>query len=378
MDPLVGLLILLEEAYALQSRGLLSSNIFDENFANNWKEWRQSQFRPHEILENTKLKIDQIKNLYYSLAAAGRMIDPLWNWFIFLQIIGRTMKMKLEGKALMAQEYYELCRMLSFFIHDLTGEKMLDPDDTLDGSHGAWKTRICGSQFDYNTTQTQKMILRRFLLNGPKSMAMVFEGYTEEFVIKGIFEALSIELDTSDYVLYNAKGQGNLNQNNLDGLITVAKGTAIEVFVIIDNEAKAEEIITEHVRSGSIKADMFHKWNRDFEYDNFGLNAVVNRVNDLLAGEGYDCIDRTEVEVRMSSTNCALINCIANIVGRYNPGIEFSKLKLARSLINERLMEIRQERGDKGWEPKLPIEKLLKKIFYMSEPMFGDKVPSEP
>ena len=37
--------------------------------------------------------------------------------------------MKLEGNALIAQEYYELCRMLSFFIYDLTGEKMLDPDD---------------------------------------------------------------------------------------------------------------------------------------------------------------------------------------------------------------------------------------------------------
>ena len=39
--------------------------------------------------------------------------------------------------------------------------------------------------------------------------------------------------------LYNAKGQGNLNQNNLDGFITMAKGNAVEVFVILDNEANA-------------------------------------------------------------------------------------------------------------------------------------------
>lgn len=154
--------------------------------------------------------------------------------------------------------------MLSFFIYDLTGEKMLDPDDTLDGRHGAWKTRIYGSPFDYNTTQTQKMILRRFLLNGPKLMAIVFEGFTEEFVIKGIFESLRIDLDSNDYVLYNAKGQGNLNQNNLDGLITMAKGNAVEVFVILDNEANAGEAIAEHVRNGSVKADMFHKWEPRF------------------------------------------------------------------------------------------------------------------
>ena len=77
-----------------------------------------------------------------------------------------------------------------------------------------------------------------------------------------------------------------------------------------------------------------------------------------------------------------MINCIANIVGKCNPGIEFyndvaSKIKLARSLINERLMEIRQEREGKGWEPKLPIEKLLQKIFYMSEPIFRERVTSE-
>ena len=44
------------------------------------------------------------------------------------------------------------------------------------------------------------MILRRFLLNGPKLMAIVFEGFTEEFVIKGIFESLRIDLDSNDYV----------------------------------------------------------------------------------------------------------------------------------------------------------------------------------
>lgn len=197
---IIGLLILLEEAYALAGRGFLSSNIMDEDFVKNWNEWRQSEFTPQAILENTRMSIDKIKRLYYSLAATGRSCDPLWDWFVLLQIIDRAMKMKLEGNALIAQEYYELCRMLSFFIYDLTGEKMLDPDDTLDGRHGAWKTRIYGSPFNYNTTQTQKMILRRFLLNGPKLMAIVFEGFTEEFVIKGIFESLRIDLDSNDYV----------------------------------------------------------------------------------------------------------------------------------------------------------------------------------
>ena len=67
--------------------------------------------------------------------------------------------------ALQEQEYYKLARMVAFYIYDLTKEKMLDPDDYLDGVEGKWKTDIYGKPFNYQSKETRIRILDNYLIN---------------------------------------------------------------------------------------------------------------------------------------------------------------------------------------------------------------------
>lgn len=113
--------------------------------------------------------------------------------------------------------------------------------------------------------------------------------------------------------------------------------------------------------------DMIHRWKYDFEYDNFGVQAVVDSVNEILSAKGYNQIPLSEVELEVSKDK-VLMKVIRNVFGReIKKGLEdiISKKQLAEQLASERLKEIEKERNsEEGWKPKLPIEKVLQKIFY--------------
>ena len=135
--PKIGLLVLLGEIYGpIVKRIRIQrdiSNIYK------WYRWTSNKFSQQKILEYTGMSIEDIKALYKYLVGRGFYIDPLANWFPLLQLIKKSAIGKLEGKALLSQDYYTLAYMLSNFIYELTEEKMLDPDDMNDGAEGEWK-----------------------------------------------------------------------------------------------------------------------------------------------------------------------------------------------------------------------------------------------
>lgn len=114
--------------------------------------------------------------------------------------------------ALLEQEYYKLARMVAFYIYDLTKEKMLDPDDYLDGVEGKWKTDIYGEPFNYQSKETRIRILDNYLINRPFQIALIYEGETEDYVIHEIFKVLNIDEDSDGVFLWKAKGQGNIEK----------------------------------------------------------------------------------------------------------------------------------------------------------------------
>jgi len=79
--------------------------------------------------------------------------------------------------------------MVGTFIYDLTDERMPDANDLMGGGR-EWKTRLFGESFDYKTTVIQKRILDNYLIDRPFRIALIYEGDTEDVVIKRIFEAL--------------------------------------------------------------------------------------------------------------------------------------------------------------------------------------------
>lgn len=183
---------------------------------------------------------------------------------------------------MIAQEYYKLARMVALFLYDLTKEKMPDPDDQMDGSGGTWKSKIYGEPFDYNNKQSQKRILDNYLVSRPYRIALIYEGDTEDFVIKSIFDALYVDHDRDGIFLHKAKGQGNIQQY-VNSFAPLAKADEIDIFLLLDRDMNWQGIIDNFKRQRLIKDNnMYHVWQKDFESDNFEIGQVIDTVNTML------------------------------------------------------------------------------------------------
>jgi hypothetical protein len=189
--PQIGLCILLDEAY-LPDLGHFRSKIGENSFYEEWTTWRTGKFQPTKILEQTNFSIQKVIQLYKTFTAFAIGKDPLWKWYILVQIIRDSRRKELKGEALLAQEYYDLAYMLGNFIFDLSGTKMLEPDDLWDGRSGTWKPRIYGEPFDYKTKKTQNNILDKFLIERPFKLGIIVEGDTEEHVINLILNKIHV------------------------------------------------------------------------------------------------------------------------------------------------------------------------------------------
>jgi hypothetical protein len=195
--------------------------------------WTSNKFSPQKILEYTDMSIEDLKGLYDYLCGRGYFIDPLRNWFPLLQLMKRSAIGKLEGRALLSQDYYTLAYMLSNFIYQLTGGKMLDPDDMNDGTRGEWKKKIYGDPFDYDSRKTRNIILDNYLASRPFRLILVVEGGTEETIINLILEALAIDPDRDGFIIYDLVGQSNI-KINLGTIYYLAR----KDFIIKDIEVK--------------------------------------------------------------------------------------------------------------------------------------------
>jgi hypothetical protein len=255
--------------------------------------------------------------------------------------------------------------MVALFLYDLTKERMPDPDDQMDGSGGTWKPQVYGEPFDYKNKQSQKRILDNYLVNRPYRIALIYEGDTEDFVIRSIFDALYVDHNKDGIFLHNAQGQGNI-QHYMNSFAPLAKADEIEIILILDRDMKWQEIVEDFKRQRFIKDNMYHIWQKDFESDNFELGQVLDVVNTILKEKNQKVIRKEDVIQKMSNPTVGLMKAVSDVVWNVNQymfGDLVSKVDLAKKLIESRLAEIRRERDNEGWKPILPTEHLLYKIF---------------
>lgn len=363
--PRIGLLMLLDEPYGpLVKNFKISMRRKGLDQLKEWENWKLSKFNPESILKSSSLSTEQVIDFYDSLCREARTFDPLANWYPLQRIIRRSELFRLKNNALCAQIYYELSQMVFHFIYDLTGKRMPEPDDILDARKGIWKEKIYGKPFNYYTKQTQKRILDTFLIESQYQAGIIFEGKTEQIVIENILDALRIDKDKNGFFLYNAGGSDNIVQN-LVGLYNLSNLEKIELFLILDNDEKAKNIqdrLKQFVKSKNITV-----WNNDFEYDNFGVDRVLNEVNSKLELEGFLTIEKDEVMSNINKSNETLMRVLDRIIRKNNNGLKMdaiiSKVELAEKLSSFRVAEIEVERFQSGWKPQLPIEITLKHVF---------------
>jgi hypothetical protein len=354
----LGLLMLLDQAYGPFVKNMKLKH--DVSEVEDWNKWRKNEFSPQRILESLGMTIEDVKGFYVYLSNMGYDFDPLANWFSLLQLMKRSALARLEGTALLSQSYYTLARMVSKFIYELSGEKTLDPDDSSEGSEGEWKKEVYGNPFDYGNRKIRNNILDNYLATRQFRLILVVEGYTEESIINELLEVLRIVPDRAGLIIHNLEGQQNIKMN-LRTVYYLASKDFIDVFTILDNDQDANEIIAMY----NIDTERYHKWKKDFEYDNFGVDAIVNYVNLKLRNKGLEGIQKKEVEHELSTTDKTLMNIINNQIMRINrTKYKISKNTMCKTLTYDRISEIDANlRVGKEWEPFLPIEHVLKKVF---------------
>jgi hypothetical protein len=365
--PRIGLLILLDEPYGPYVKEFKSNPYIDSTtYYSEWQKWRSKIFNPRTVLDKCNLTVQQVKEFYNSVAIEGYSMDPLSNWFILQRIVNDSSLFRLKDNALYAQYCYKLAWMLAHFIYDLTGEIMFEPDDIMDGNrHGEWKKKVYSDPFDYTTMKIRQSILDTFLITRPFRAGIIFEGATENLVIESIIKALRVNKERDGFFLYNAKGQSKIAYN-LQALYYISRIEDIELFLILDNDNDARGILDE--LKMYVKTDNVKIWQRDFEYDNFGVDRVADEVNLMLKSKGFNAIPKEQITNELNASNNTLMNVMARIF-RDQHETKFheviSKRTLAEKLFNERSAEIESERfGGDGWKPQLPIEIFLNEIFH--------------
>lgn len=239
---------------------------------------------------------------------------------------------------------------------------MLSPYDSGQWNTG-WKEMVYGEPYDVKSEKTINRILSDFLTKRPIICSIIYEGETEDRVIRAIMESVDVyDPEKQGIHLYNTEGSGNMNQRNLDGYIMRANLVENDVYVIIDKDA--EKLLEKHLDNDNIKHENCIIWNNNFEVDNFGIDIVIEKINSVLIKNGNNSITTDEVKKEMKQK--ALFNAISSVVYK-NQRIELAKLitkpELAMRILDPRIKNIRKEYYDNEWVPVYPIEKELKRIL---------------
>ena len=361
-NPIIGLLMLLEEPYGVELTHRFHFAENDPKTLLKWKKWKNNTYSPNKILKQNTPSLKKIKEIYSNMTYDVNRLDPINPWNPLPDLIKREKKLKLNGDGLLAQDRFDALQLLSFFVRDLTGTPLPSPYDS-GGWYTEWKEISYGKPYDITSKKTIDRILSDFLIKRPIICSIIYEGETEDKVIRSIMKSVYVPSpETQGIHLYNTTGSGNMSQKNLDGYVTRANLSENDVYVIIDKDA--EKYLKKHLDNNNVKKENIVVWEKDFEEDNFGVEKVVKTINSILRKKGKNPISLDEVKKVMLQK--ALFEAIKSLVKKYQ---EFdlttiiTKPELALQIMKPRFEQIKKEYYGNGWKPIYPIEKELQKIL---------------
>lgn len=359
----IGLLMLLQGPYGLLFRFNFFGIDDKESDYKKWVEWRNNEFNASDILEICGLSIEEVNKFFRNMCWDAVIKDPLSHWYDLLQIIKKELRDKLQGSALLAQDYYALARMLKDFLSDLKDEDVKYAHELMDNTSGKWKEFTYGLTLpiDYNNILHQKNIRDRFMIYRPNTIFLVYEGDTEDTVIRSIFQNQVINEKIEGIVLFSAHGKGNIKKN-LNLLARQLKEDSIDLFVILDGEPDSQGIVNRLIGNGLLQPDMYKIWQNDFEFDNFGVTLVVKEINNIFDEHSLN-YNLSSSEVKDNMGNKMLMTAISDIFHqRYLVKFDdvVSKKVLGEKLISQRIEKMKSE---KQWKSELPVEDILFKLF---------------
>jgi len=245
------------------------------------------------VLDDLGMNIDELKKLHAQVAFDAKNVDPLERWYELISFVSVGQKKKLKGKALFAQTLYSMEQMLRLFYDDLTGNKLLAPDES-----PFWeKDKFYGEGVTKNELQYLEFLTNQYNLNPRPNLILVVEGNgeAEQFprLAKELFRLSFPQLGIE---VVNIHGVGNFT-----GKKSTDKYGALEkfiddyhyrqtiVFVVLDNEGRVQTVRQNLLKANSkcypkrkvTKNEYICVWNKNIEFDNFTHNEIAKAMTTL-------------------------------------------------------------------------------------------------
>ena len=90
------------------------------------------------VLNDLGMTIGELKHLHKQVVADAKFVDPLKHWYGLISFVSVDQKKKLKGTALLAQTLYSMEHMLRLFYEEVTGNKLLSPDESPSWKKFSW------------------------------------------------------------------------------------------------------------------------------------------------------------------------------------------------------------------------------------------------
>ena len=368
---LIHLLLLIQDRYLPNIRGRFIGDFgtnMDE-FMGKWFDWKE-HFNCQTVLKSTGYSIDELKNLRTSLAAQARFSDPVSDWFMLVRHIHYSKKERLKGKALLAQDYYELVDMLGRFLFELTGEKQLDADDLLDGRQGRWKKHLYGQEVDYKSRDVLRKILNTYGINPQDKLLLILEGPTENEAVPSIIGAMGYDFDGLGIRIMPLGGVGEATPERCEKLLEyLALSPSLAVpYVILDNDQDVKKTL-EKYKSKLVNPHNYRIWDTEFEQDNFTEDEIIAGVRMQAQKRGFNIeISKALIEAeRQSKRDLGKpIPYITKLLEKLTQPYKIVKPELGKDLGEMVAQRIRKQKEEGNYEPITEIEKEIVKIVKLS------------
>lgn len=249
-----------------------------------WDNFRR-EWDAKEFLEEVGVAAELIAERWQTVRIQARHVDPLDSWRDFVEFFRRSQRDRLKGKALLAETWWTMEKILNLFHEDLAGHKRYEfeaaPKD---------QELFYGKGVPRNELKFLEFLANRYGVNPRPKLILVVEGDGEEEQFPRIAEELlPPSFPKVRIAVMNIKGIGELPK--LERLIDHYHSLQTIVFLVLDRENNAQSRKNKLVQTVSkwnpkrtiTKEEYIYLWDKNTEFDNFTDEEIARGMTQTCA-----------------------------------------------------------------------------------------------
>jgi hypothetical protein len=284
-----------------------------------------------KFLKEIELTVDDIEKAWEGVAHHAEYISPISAWNELIDFIKKEKRERLKDKALLAETWKLMAKMLNLFYEDLTERKL--------HMHGDSPERIevyRGKGITKDNLQYMEFVANDFGVNPRPKLILMVEGEGEFNEIPRITKwAFGKSLAAYRIQIINLKSIGEFNSRKIERFIDHYHDLQTIVYFVLDNENNSlrtrDTLVykqSRYIENLTItKKDFFTIWDKNIEFDNFSDKEIAEAMTTLC-------------ENRYSFTASDVKKCRADHGKRRDPLSELYKTNLNYDLDKPKMLEI--------------------------------------